>query len=660
MKPAKAPASPKTKPAKAPASPKAKPAKAPASPALKAAKEPKVKKEPVKEKKEKKEKKVKKEREEKNGAARRPTKEDVPVPGAKSLEDVEGLSPKTRELLAAKGFATLFEIQHKVFSNCFKGSDTVGKAKTGCGKTLAFVLPCVERIVQNNMATMKRGRSPLVSVLAPTRELARQIYNDFDYIASGHGLVSLVLYGGTLFGPQVTSIKDGIDIVVATPGRLLDHLKRETINLGSVKMFILDEADEMLNMGFQEDVETALRALNEPVQKLLFSATLPSWVNELVEKYLKKPKTVDVTSKSTNRTNENITHQCISCPWQQKADALGDLVKVHAGSFGKTVVFCQTKSDVNELAGSEKLMSLNAAALHGDIPQQQRDVALDNFRAGKVKCLVATDVAARGLDIPMVDLVVMMKPPQDTDSYVHRAGRTARAGKKGTCVVFFTKNEEFILRKVEQDLKIKFERVGPPQPKDIVAMAVEDAVKIIDTIHQDTVDAFYKKAKSLIEKGDAASLLAGAMAAMTGYTEKMNMRSLITGFEGYTAFKIASTQGIPDISKAWRILRSGIGYDVAQTCKAMTLCTDGYSACFDVPADALSTVKNAQLWEGETIEVVTELPEMEQEKGKGKGKGKSKGKGNNYYSNSDGKGKGKGKGKGESKGKGKGKGSTPY
>eukprot|EP00928_Gymnodinium_smaydae_P052934 TRINITY_DN37051_c0_g1_i1.p1 TRINITY_DN37051_c0_g1~~TRINITY_DN37051_c0_g1_i1.p1 ORF type:complete len:743 (-),score=216.29 TRINITY_DN37051_c0_g1_i1:238-2466(-) len=598
---------------------------------------------------------------------------------AKPLDEVGKLSKETKAWLTSRQITTLFEVQHRSFEPVFAGKDTVGRAKTGCGKTLAFVLPLVERIVADGLSSGKAGRKPLMLGLAPTRELARQIHSVLDPLAAVHSLKAACLYGGAPFGPQCGEVRAGLDCVIATPGRLLDHLQRDTLSAEAVRFVVLDEADEMLSMGFQEDVETILSKVPAGAQKLLFSATMPKWVSGLIGKHLKKDHTVvDVVGdRADNQANANITHQCISCSPMERGDTLADLCKTFAGSFGKTLVFTDTKKECDELAQHPTLIQMGAGQLHGDLPQNARDVTTENFRTGKIRILIATDVAARGLDIDNVELVVMVRPPRDMETYIHRSGRTGRGGKKGTCIVFYTLREEYMVRLLRKQKGIPIKRRGPPQPHEVVAQAARDCVRQLDTIHQDNVDAFTKVAEELLaERGEPTFILAAALAAMTGYTARIKSRSLLTSFEGSTAMILESDRGIDKTGKAWYLLRNMLPESATQGIKAMTLVKGGYSAIFDCPQDQVPTVLKAELWKGTKLSVAEELPELEAhestsladdiqqhreqqqrhwERIKGKksdGDGKG-GKGKGKDRDGDGKGKGKGKDKGKGKFKGK-------
>lgn len=607
--------------------------------------------------------------------------------GTMPVKEVEGLSKVTRKALKARGISSLFEVQHRSFTPAFSGKDVVGRAKTGCGKTLAFCLPIIERIIADELPCGKA----LMLCLAPTRELARQIFKELDSVGDAHGLKSTCLYGGTAFWPQVDEIRQGRDCIVATPGRLLDHLNRGTLSLDACRFLVLDEADEMLSMGFQEEVESIMQKVPENGQKMLFSATMPKWVKLLVAKHLKKDVvTIDVVADASNEANAQITHQCIACHPAERGDTLADLCKVHAGAFGKTLVFTDTKKECDELATHPGLVQMGAGQLHGDIPQATREVTMENFRAGKIKLLIATDVAARGLDVPNVDLVVQTHPPSSLDTYVHRAGRTARAGRTGTCITFYSMNEEYLVRLLQNQKGIPIKRRGPAQPSEIVDQAARDAVRKIDYIHQDNVDAFAKVAEELLtERGSPTFLLAAALAAMAGYTQRIKVRSLLSSFEGAVAMLLESDREIESPSKAWYLLRQNLPSETAQSMKGVSVCKGRYSAVFDCPQDLVDQVLGATVWKGVKFSECKELPELEGKgstmaddlnrhkdaqknrwdriknakareagerderrqfmsengKGKGKGKGKSKGKGNFEENSADG-GGGRGGGRG--------------
>jgi ATP-dependent RNA helicase DDX21 len=538
------------------------------------------------------------------------------------------MSEPTVRVLREKGFEALFDIQAATYNLLrVERKDVIGRARTGSGKTLAFVLPIVETLHAEGLTKVAVTDKPLVLCLAPTRELAQQVHRDFEAVGGGgHRMTSACFYGGTAKGPQKGALRRGLDILVGTPGRIIDHLDEGNLRLGSVRFVVLDEADEMLSMGFSDAIERILGECTAAAgkQMLLFSATIPRWVKDIAKKYMAPDAvTVDTVSDDKNRTSSDITHLAIACPPTERGDTLADVVKVHTGALGKTIIFCDTKVECNELAGHEKLVQAlgGVGVLHGDIPQAQRDQTIDAFREAKVRVLVATDVAARGLDIDGVDLVLQTHPPGDYEKYVHRSGRTGRAGKSGVCVLFYSQRERYMVGLIEHKAGIKFRRANPPQPADIVRASVQDTVKKIASVHQDNLALFREVARKVVEsyggEEDAGeTALAASLACMAGYsTEKVKNRSLMSCFEGNTAVVISST-GSPFGSSghAWSALRRCIGPDAAANVKGMKLCKDAHKAVFDVPEHLVDGLVAADMPEGFEIDVpTTELPEFDEE-----------------------------------------------
>ncbi|KAL8167873.1 hypothetical protein V2J09_009372 [Rumex salicifolius] len=358
--------------------------------------------------------------------------------------------------LAGRGITKLFPIQKAVLEPAMQGSDMIGRAKTGTGKTLAFGIPIMDKILRYN-AKHGCGRNPLALVLAPTRELARQVEKEFNLSATK--LDTLCVYGGTPIGRQISSLDRGVDVVVGTPGRVIDLLKRGALDLSEVQFLVLDEADQMLNVGFEEDVEVILQKLPQKHQSMMFSATMPNWILKITRKYLKDPVTVDLVGDSDQKLAEGISLLSVVTEHNSKAAIIGPLVTEHAKG-GKCIVFTQTKRDADRLAYMMG-RSYRCEALHGDITQSQRERTLAGFREGRFDILVATDVAARGLDIPNVDLIVHYELPSTSELFVHRSGRTGRAGKKGTAILIHTCDQTRAVRTIERDVGSRFVELPP-------------------------------------------------------------------------------------------------------------------------------------------------------------------------------------------------------
>ncbi|XP_022937267.1 DEAD-box ATP-dependent RNA helicase 53, mitochondrial-like isoform X1 [Cucurbita moschata] len=362
-----------------------------------------------------------------------------------------GIAPEIVSALEKKGITKLFPIQRAVLEPAMQGRDMIGRARTGTGKTLAFGIPILDKIIQFN-AKKGKGRNPLALVLAPTRELARQVEKEFEEAAPS--LDMICVYGGTPISSQMRQLGYGVDIAVGTPGRLIDLLNRGSLNLSEVKFVVLDEADQMLQVGFQEDVEKILERLPRKRQSMMFSATMPSWIRKLSQNYLTNPLTVDLVGDSDQKLADGISLFSIVADMRGKASIIGPLIAEHAKG-GKCIVFTQTKRDADRLAYA-MARNFKCEALHGDISQSQRERTLSGFRVGRFNVLVATDVAARGLDIPNVDLVIHFELPNNTEIFVHRSGRTGRAGKKGSAILIHTQNQSRAVRVIEREVGCRF------------------------------------------------------------------------------------------------------------------------------------------------------------------------------------------------------------
>uniref|UniRef100_A0AAY4ENV2 RNA helicase n=1 Tax=Denticeps clupeoides TaxID=299321 RepID=A0AAY4ENV2_9TELE len=524
------------------------------------------------------------------------------------------ISQNTIKLLQARGATYLFDIQVKTFNSVYDGKDVIGQARTGTGKTFSFAIPLIERI-QSSQEDRRRGRPPKVLVLAPTRELAIQVAKDFKDITKR--LSVTCFYGGSPYNPQIDAIRNGIDILVGTPGRIKDHLQNNKLDLSKLMHVVLDEVDQMLDMGFAEQVEEILSASykkekEDNPQTLLFSATCPSWVYEVAKKYMRSQFVhVDLIGKKTQKAATTVEHLAIACHWSQRAAVIGDVIQVYSGSHARAIVFCETKKEATELSLNASIKQ-SAQCLHGDIPQKQREVTLKGFRNGAFEVLVATNVAARGLDIPEVDLVVQSSPPKDVESYIHRSGRTGRAGRTGVCICFYQRKEEDQLRYVEQKAGITFKRVGVPTANDIIKSSSKDAVRYLDSVPAAAVDYFRAAAEKLIEERGAVDALAAALAHISGATS-LEQRSLMNSDSGYTTMLLTCSLEMHNIGYAWRGLKEQVGEGVDSYVQRMTFLKGRKGVCFDVQAEKVKEIQDAwkdgRRWQ---LSVATELPELEE------------------------------------------------
>ncbi|KAH7055274.1 P-loop containing nucleoside triphosphate hydrolase protein [Linnemannia elongata] len=606
-------------------------------------------------------------------------RDSTPEPGAipQSAEDAvpENLrlssykiSPATIAALANRGIHALFPIQAETFDHIFNGHDVLGRARTGTGKTLAFALPMVEILLKEKAGAMaERGRAPRVLVLAPTRDLAIQVSNEFTSIAPN--LKSICVYGGTPMHEQTTYLRNGVDVVIGTPGRCLDHINRGNLRLDSVRFVCLDEADQMLDIGFADDMEQVLqhvqtqkeaRGASAPKhQTLLFSATAPEWIKRTVQKYL-DPKyiNVDLVGNSRVKTNENIRHYAIPSTWQSRKDVIGDVVAVYGGNRGLTVIFANTKAEADELGLTDKLRG-DAKVLHGDIPQAQRELTLQGFREAKVKCIICTDVLARGIDIPMVDLVINCQPPKDVETYVHRSGRTGRAGRKGVCVTFFKAQEEYMIQNIQRRAGMEMVKVGPPQPQDIIAATAQDAADIVAKVVKNVIPMFKPIAESMVAdefKGDTVEALAAALAQISGYGAGVRARSLMSAAEGFTTMIFRLSHEIQHAGYVRNILTRNFPKLAYDDVKGMRMTKDMMGVVFDVVSEKVEVdeekgtiLLGGNKWtdlDNIRLEVAKTLPELEQRMDSGYGGGGRGGRGGGRGGFGGGRGGGGGGGRG--------------
>jgi ATP-dependent RNA helicase DeaD len=336
------------------------------------------------------------------------------------------------------------------------GSDVVGLAQTGTGKTAAFAIPILSKIDPTSKATQ-------ALVLAPTRELALQVAEAFSRYGAHRNVNVLPVYGGSSYGPQLAGLKRGAQVVVGTPGRVIDHLEKGTLDVSHLDYMVLDEADEMLQMGFAEDVERILADTPEYKQVALFSATMPPAIRKITNKYLHDP--VEVTVKSKTQTAENISQRYIQVSGPRKMDALTRLLEVEP--FEAMIVFVRTKQATEEVAERLKARGFAAAAINGDIPQAVRERTINALKDGSIDILIATDVAARGLDVERISHVLNYDIPHDPESYVHRIGRTGRAGRSGTALLFVTPRERHLLNSIERVTRQKLVESELPSVDDV-------------------------------------------------------------------------------------------------------------------------------------------------------------------------------------------------
>lgn len=378
------------------------------------------------------------------------------------------LSEAVLAALDAVGYESPSPIQAATIPPLLEGRDVLGQAQTGTGKTAAFALPILSKLDAEQ-------RLPQALVLAPTRELAIQVAEAFQkYAAKIPGFHVLPIYGGQSYGPQLSALKRGVHVVVGTPGRVLDHMKRGTLDLSQIKCLVLDEADEMLRMGFIEDVEFVLKETPPERQVALFSATMPAVIRRIAQTYLKDPAEVTIKSKTSTATNIRQRYWLVS--GMQKLDALTRILE--AESFDGMLIFARTKAATQELADKLEARGYNVAALNGDMEQRARELTVARLKDGRLDIVVATDVAARGLDVERISHVFNYDIPTDTESYVHRIGRTGRAGRSGEAILFVAPRERHMLKLIEKATR------QPITPMDLPSIEAVNTQRIARFTHK--------------------------------------------------------------------------------------------------------------------------------------------------------------------------------
>lgn len=492
--------------------------------------------------------------------------DEVPMMDSKVAEDQKRgdfrnfpISEASVRNLISKGISYLFPIQVETFGPIYAGKDLIGRDRTGSGKTLAFALPILEKMRQRGDRLMRTdGQKPYVMCLVPTRELAIQVHREFERFKNNSTEYrAILLYGGSDIGAQIRDLQRGAEIVIGTPGRVIDLFQRKALSAAKLDHIILDETDQMLNIGFQEDIEKILRHVKcdfdeegrpiTQIQFLLFSATIPKFVQTISDKFMKPDQVyVDMIKNSEVRTSTTVEHLSVSfSSLDDKIRSLNDILAAYGGHNCRTIIFTERKADANNIK-YQGIIKVESQVLHGDIPQRQREMTFQAFRSGKLKCLIATDVAARGLDIPEVDLVIQLSPPNVAETYIHRSGRTGRAGKKGVCLTFYTRKEENLMYKIESEANMRFKKIPLPRGND-------------------NINGFSGK-----------------------ICNKNGHRSLINGNEGFITYLMESQRPVESPNEFRDALSSCLMVSVLNSIKNVTMLLSLKGIVFDVSSDLKS------------------------------------------------------------------------
>lgn len=428
-----------------------------------------------------------------------------------------GLHPAVLAALTAVGYEEPSPIQAQAIPAILDGQDLIGQAQTGTGKTAAFALPILSQLDASQ-------RVPQALVLAPTRELALQVATAFEtYAQKLKGIGVVAIYGGAPMGPQLAAIRRGAQIIVATPGRLVDHLSRNKELLSTIKFLVLDEADEMLKLGFMEDLEVIFQAMPAARQTVLFSATLPSSIRAIAEKHLRTPKHIKIASKT--QTVAAIEQAYLMVHADQKVAAVTRLLET--APFDALIAFVRTKQATLDLASALELKGYKVAALNGDIAQNQRERVIDSLKDGRLDIVVATDVAARGLDVPRITHVLNVDMPYDPESYVHRIGRTGRAGRGGQALLLVTPRERRMLQVIERVTGQKVAEINLPKAADILEARINKLKHSVQPLLAQTYSAHQALLERLVsDLGCTTEALAAALLAKLTHGQALSLAAV--------------------------------------------------------------------------------------------------------------------------------------
>ncbi len=415
------------------------------------------------------------------------------------------LKKETMQSISEMGFGEPTPIQVSTIPLILSGRDIVGQAQTGTGKTAAFAIPIAEKC--------QKGKKPFAIILEPTRELAVQVAQEVYKIGKYEKISVLPVYGGTSIEMQIKTLRQGVNVVVGTPGRVMDLLRRKKLSLSDIKIVVLDEADEMLDMGFIEDIETILKETPEERQTLLFSATIPQPIMNIARRYMVNPEKIRANTRDI--VIPKIRQIVYEVREDSKVNALSRLLDVEDPQLA--IVFCHTKREVDDVSMKLSRLGYNAGAIHGDYTQARRDEVMNKFKGGTLDILVATDVAARGLDIKDVTHVINFSIPQNSDNYVHRIGRTGRAGKSGIAITLITPREQKHLRLIEKNARAVIDRKQLPSPAEVIRAKEKNIVRDISDIIKGNRHAGYLQAiKELSNDYGFADIAAAALCAAYG------------------------------------------------------------------------------------------------------------------------------------------------
>ncbi|OQR91666.1 DEAD/DEAH box RNA helicase [Achlya hypogyna] len=532
---------------------------------------------------------------------------DVDAPSSgfvnqKPIADFD-LSPRLVMNLEDAGITHLFPVQVESFQIMLDGKDIMGRSKTGSGKTLAFALPIAEKLLAEGTAS-RRMKNPRAIVMLPTRELAQQVEQEFRRIAPQ--LRTCLVVGGVSYTTQEAQLHRGIDVLVGTPGRVVDMMNKGALDLSEIQVGVLDEADMMLKFGFQEEVETILGAMPEDKQCVMWSATVPKWVLSLSRKYLNDPVSIDLVGDDDSKLPSTVSHKAIVVTRDTKDHVLESVLHLYANG-GQALIFTETKQEADELVAFLSTKTKGARVLHGDLSQNLRTATMKGFRNGDIRTLICTDIAARGLDIAAVDLVIQYRLSNDKEAFVHRAGRTGRAGRSGINVVLFEPRDLRDLQDLQKAFGVDFNHVAPPKPEQMLAHAMTTVQSKMDGVHPESRAAFDAAARSLFtNEEEGVEALSAALALIAGFESRgPTVYSMLSGTPHYQTVQLVAdrTWNADTISRWLADSKVNVSFN-----KILRGANNTYY--LDIPAKQVAKVLARADEEGVALSVVEELEKI--------------------------------------------------
>lgn len=536
------------------------------------------------------------------------------------------LLPATKKHLRSIGYNELFPVQQETFTAAFSGENIVAKDRTGSGKTLAFTLPLLEKLRRDKTMDIDGdNKGPKVLIMTPTRELATQVTNEVVKLMNRKNEFRVAcLYGGVSIMGQQRELQRGVDIVVGTPGRLLDLQSRKDLRFKNLQAVVLDETDAMLDIGFQKEIERILEDVESDLeiagrkpadlQYLLFSATVPEWVKKIAQQIIGQHTFINMIKHNENKTSTTVEHlKILTNKFSDKVSKIGMLLKEYVPDNGRCIIFTETKKNAADLFNLIRNIQ-SADVLTGDVNQAQRSRIYEKFKSGQLQVLIATDVAARGLDFPSVDLVVSLYPPRDTNTYIHRSGRTGRAGKKGVSILLYEKEDEFSMKKIFSSIGVEMKEKECTINEETERSSLEQIVQNLKESISPYQPVISEYLKELEDESEKEKLLKLGLAYILETTKGISKKSVISNDKFKHAFLLKLPGGMTKQSDIKNELQEVLGEDLFNGLSAFNISENKKYMSFDIYARKVNKIlrclQDSQFNEITPVKALSELEKL--------------------------------------------------